>query len=168
MLHDGELGKDLSIEHLDHALVDLAPAVFDTRHVVEDRAVFPKWTLLNVVDESNGGKVHVGLSQPLHGLGLEDISRFRGALDGAFEGHGIVFGNRAGELCGAEDVRQEEVVVETPDTVRASWLEGVREDETADYIEISVRCQCGVLAEENGMTYGSKTPSTISRSMSPP
>lgn len=111
VLHDGELGKDLGVEHLDHALVDLAPAVLDPGHVVEDRAVLPEGALLDVVDEPDGREVHVGLPEPFHGLGLEDVARFRSPLDGALEGHGLVLGDGPGELCGAKDVRHECVVV---------------------------------------------------------
>lgn len=111
VLHDRELGKDLGVEHLDHALVDLAPAVLDPRHVVEDRAVLPEGALLDVVDEPDGGEVHVGLPEPLHGLGLEDVARLGGPLHGAFEGHGLVLGDGAGVLGGTKDVRHEGVVV---------------------------------------------------------
>lgn len=117
VLHDREFGQDLGVEHLDHTLVDLAPAVFDARHVIEDRAVFPKGALLDVVDEPDGGEVHVSLSEPLHCFRLEDVARLWGPLDGAFERHGLVLGDRAGELRGAEDVRHEGVVVKTPDTM---------------------------------------------------
>lgn len=111
VLHDGKFGQNLGVEHFDHALVDLAPAVLDAGYVVEDRAVLPKGAFLDVVDEPDSGEVHVGLSQPLHGLRLEDIARLRGPLDRAFEGHGLILGDRAGELCGTKDVRHEGVVV---------------------------------------------------------
>lgn len=111
VLHDREFGQDLGVEHLDHALVDLAPAVLDPRHVVEDRAVLPEGALLDVVDEPDGGEVHVGLTEPLHGLGLEDVARFRRPLDGAFERHSLLLSDGAGVLCGTKDVRHEGVVV---------------------------------------------------------
>lgn len=111
VLHDRELGQNLGVEHLDHALVDLAPAVLDPRHVVEDGAVLPEGALLHVVDEPDGGEVHVGLPEPLHGFRLEDVAWLRRPLDGAFEGHCLLLGYRAGVLCGTKDVRHECVVV---------------------------------------------------------
>lgn len=90
MLHDGELAKYLGVVHLDHALVDLAPAVLDSRHVKENGTVFPKGTLLHVVDEANGREVHVFGAVALNGGGLGDVAGLRGVRDGALEGCGFV------------------------------------------------------------------------------
>lgn len=136
MLHDGELGQDLGVEHLDHALVDLAPAVLDARHVIEDGTVFPEGPFLDVVDEADGGEIHVRLPEPLYCFRFEDIARFRSPLDGALEGHGLILGNRAGELCRPKDIWHKRVVVESPDTVRTCWLEIVCEDETTDHAQV--------------------------------
>jgi hypothetical protein len=59
MLNHGELGKDLGVEHLDHAFVNLSPSVSDARYIKEDRTVLPEWTLLDVVDEADGREIHV-------------------------------------------------------------------------------------------------------------
>ena len=58
-MNHGKFGKNLSIIHLDHALVDLCPASCYTRHVEEDWAVFPERAFLDVVDETDRAKVHV-------------------------------------------------------------------------------------------------------------
>lgn len=59
VLHDRELAQDFRVVHLDHALVDLAPAVFDARDVEQDGRVFPERTLFDVVDELDCTEVHV-------------------------------------------------------------------------------------------------------------
>lgn len=91
MLHDGELAQHLGVEHLDHALVDLAPAVLDARHVEQDGAVFPEGALLDVVDEADGGEVHVFGAVALHGRGLGDVPRLGRVGDGTLEGRGFVW-----------------------------------------------------------------------------
>lgn len=62
MLHDRKLGQHLGIVHFNHSLVNLAPAIFDARYVKQHRAVLPERTFFNIVDETNGGKVHVCLA----------------------------------------------------------------------------------------------------------
>lgn len=100
MLHDGELAQDLGVEHLDHALVDLSPAVLDAGHVEQDRAVFPEGALLDVVDETDGGEVQVFVPVALDGRGLGDVSWFGGARDRTLEGRGFVWrGDGARVLC---------------------------------------------------------------------
>ena len=118
-------------------LVDLAPSVLDSRHVEQDGAVLPKGALFDVVDEAYGRKVHVQLALRLDGGRIEDVGRFRGAEHGALLRQGLVLGNGPSELCRAEDVRDESVVVQTPDAVRAGRLEGVCEDEFPDHFEVS-------------------------------
>lgn len=81
MLHDGELGEDFGVEHLDHALVDLAPAVADAGDVEEDRAVFPEGPRLDVVDEADGGEVHVCEALVFHDDRFGHVAGFGGASD---------------------------------------------------------------------------------------
>lgn len=59
MLHDRELAQHFCVVHLQHALVDLSPAIFDAGDVEEDGRVLPKRTLLDVVDELDCAEVHV-------------------------------------------------------------------------------------------------------------
>jgi hypothetical protein len=59
MLHDWELTQHFCVVHLQHALVDLSPAVFDAGDVEQDRRVFPEGTFLDVEDELDGAEVHV-------------------------------------------------------------------------------------------------------------
>lgn len=59
VLDDWELAQYFSVVHLQHALVDLSPAILDARDVEEDRRVFPEWTLLDVKDELDSTVVHV-------------------------------------------------------------------------------------------------------------
>ena len=81
VLDNRKLRQHLGVEHLDHALVDLAPAVADARNVEQDGTVLPERTLLDIVDEADGGKVHVELALVLDHGGLGDIAGLRGALD---------------------------------------------------------------------------------------
>lgn len=59
MLHDWEFPKHFSIVHLQHALVDLSPAIFDARDVEEYWRVFPEWSFFDVENELDGTEVHV-------------------------------------------------------------------------------------------------------------
>ena len=59
MLHDRKLAQHLRSPHLDHALIDLRPAVFDTRDVVENGRVFPEGATFDIVDELDSAEVHV-------------------------------------------------------------------------------------------------------------
>lgn len=59
MLYDWELTQHFCIVHLQHALVDLPPAVFDARDVEQNRRVLPEWTLLDIKDELDSTIVHV-------------------------------------------------------------------------------------------------------------
>lgn len=59
MLDHREFPQHFSIVHLQHALVDLPPAVFDARDVKQNRRVLPEWTLLDIKDELDGTIVHV-------------------------------------------------------------------------------------------------------------
>lgn len=125
MLHHWELGQDLSVEHLDHALVNLSPAVPDARDVEQDGRVLPERALLDVVDEADGGEVHVGLTVVVYDLRLGDVGWSRGAAHGALDGGRVQGVDGAGELCGAENVGDEGVVVETPNTMGASGFKVV-------------------------------------------
>lgn len=164
VLNNGELGENLCIEHLDHALVDLAPAVANARNVKENRAVLPEGACFDVVDEANGGKIHVGLALVFDNCGLGYVAGLGGAFDRALERHGVGVVDGTGELCGAKDVGNKRVVVETPDAVRAGWLESICQDEPSHNPQISAK-----LAKHTSRwkTYGSMTWSTISLSISP-
>jgi hypothetical protein len=59
MLHNWEFSQHFGIVHLQHALVDLAPSIFDARDVEQNGRVFPERTLLDIEDELNGTEVHV-------------------------------------------------------------------------------------------------------------
>ena len=59
MLHDRKLAQHFCVVHLQHALVDLSPAIFDAGDVEKDGRVLPKWTFLDVVDELDCAEVHV-------------------------------------------------------------------------------------------------------------
>ena len=59
MLDNWEFAQHFGVIHLQHALVDLSPAIFDAGDVEEDGRVLPKWTFLNVVDELDCAEVHV-------------------------------------------------------------------------------------------------------------
>ena len=59
MLNHRKFRKDLSIVHLDHALVDLCPASRYTRDIEKDRAVLPERAFLDVVNEADRTEVHV-------------------------------------------------------------------------------------------------------------
>lgn len=61
MLHDREFSEDFRSVHLQHALVDLAPAVLDAADIVEHGRVFPERSAFDVVDELDGGEVHVAV-----------------------------------------------------------------------------------------------------------
>ncbi|KZL64340.1 hypothetical protein CI238_03832, partial [Colletotrichum incanum] len=139
VLDDGELLEDFCVEHFEHALVNLPPAVLDARYVKEDGAVLPKRALFHVVDEADGGEVHVLGALGLDDGGLDDVARLGRAADGALGGHGVgVRGDGGRQLGGAEDVGEEGVVVEAPDAVGAGGLEGVGQDEAADDAEVGL------------------------------
>jgi hypothetical protein len=59
MLDDWKLAQHFGIVHLQHALVDLSPAVFDARNVEQYRRVFPEWSLLDIEDELDSTIIHV-------------------------------------------------------------------------------------------------------------
>lgn len=59
MLHDRELAQHFCVVHLQHALVDFSPAIFDAGDVEQNGGVFPEGSLLDVEDELNGAEVHV-------------------------------------------------------------------------------------------------------------
>jgi len=77
VLDDGELGEDLGVKHLDHALVDLAPAVADSRDVEENGAVLPEGAFLDVVDEGYRREVHPGVAVVFGDLGLSGVAGTR-------------------------------------------------------------------------------------------
>ena len=59
MLHHWELPQNLRGIHLQHALINLSPAVLDTGNIVQHWRVLPERAALDVVDELDGGEVHV-------------------------------------------------------------------------------------------------------------
>jgi len=59
MLDDWKLAQHFGIVHLQHALVDLSPAVFDARDVEQYRRMFPEWSLLDVDDELDSAVIHI-------------------------------------------------------------------------------------------------------------
>ena len=48
--------------HTASDLVDLGPPILDTGYVEQGRTVLPERATLDIEDESNGRKVHVGVS----------------------------------------------------------------------------------------------------------
>lgn len=81
VLNDGKLGQDFGVEHFDHALVDLAPSVTDAGDVEQDGTVLPEGALLHIVDEADGGEVHVCLALSFDDGGFGDVAGFGGASD---------------------------------------------------------------------------------------
>ena len=151
MLNDGKLGQHLCIEHLDHALVNLAPPVPDPGDVKQDRRVLPKWTFFDVIDESNGREVHVHMALVLNNGGFGYIRRFGGAADGALQWHGVLRGrDGSGELGRAEDVWYEGVVIEAPYAVGAGGFEGICEDEGSYHSQVTRFCYRHTLATGKG------------------
>lgn len=123
MLDDGELVEHLGIVHQNHALVDLAPAVLDSRDIVQNRAVLPEGALLDIVDKPDGREVHVCRSVLLDRLWVYNVGWFRCSWNGALKRRRVGFGlQRPRELRGAEDVWERRVVVEAPYTVGAGGL----------------------------------------------
>lgn len=59
MLYHWEFTQHLRIVHLQHTLVDLAPAIFDARDVEEYGRVFPEWSLLDIEDKLDSTEVHI-------------------------------------------------------------------------------------------------------------
>ena len=92
MLNYWKLRKDFGIEHFHHALIDLAPTVPDARNVEQHRRMFPEWTLFDIIDEANRGKIHVCLALVLDNVRFCNISGFRSAFDRSLEGHGLHVG----------------------------------------------------------------------------
>lgn len=136
VLDDRKLGQHFSVEHLDHALVDFAPAIADARDVEQDGAVLPEGACLDIVDEADGREVHVSVAVVFHDGCLGDVAGLGCAPHGAFLGHRLVVVDGAGELCGAEDIRHKGVIVQAPDSVRAGWLQGVSQDELSHHPQV--------------------------------
>ena len=59
MLHDRELAQHFCVVHLQHALVDLSPTIFDAGNIEQDRRVLPERSLLDVENELDGTVVHI-------------------------------------------------------------------------------------------------------------
>ena len=59
MLDDGKFAQHFGVVHLQHALVDLSPAVFDARDVEQDGRVLPERTLFDVENELDCTVVHI-------------------------------------------------------------------------------------------------------------
>lgn len=128
--------------------------------------MLPERSLLDVVDETDGRKVHVDLTLVLYHGGLGDIAGLRGAFDRALGGHGlrVVYGPR--ELRRAKDVGHEGVVVKAPDAMRTGGFECICQDELPHHLQVSFS-----VSENQGRVgegpYGSITLRTMSRSVSP-
>lgn len=142
MLHNREFGKHLGIVHFYHALVDLAPAVFDAGDVKQDGRMLPKGAPFHIIDEANGGKIHVGLTLILDSGRFCHIGRFGRASDRPVKRHGFrLGGDGPSELGRAQDVRNKGVVVEAPYAVGASGFQCICEDEIADDFQVTATCQ---------------------------
>jgi hypothetical protein len=59
MLDNWEFAQHFGVIHLQHALVDLSPAVFDARDVEQDGRVLPERTLFDVENELDCTVVHI-------------------------------------------------------------------------------------------------------------
>lgn len=139
MLNDGKLREYFGVEHFDHAFIDLAPPIANTRYVEEDGTMLPEGTFLDVVDEPNGGEVHICLTIVVDNSGLGDVARLWSAANGPFQRHGLTLVDGSGELGRAKDVRDEGVVIKAPNAMGASWLKGVSEDELANNSKVPER-----------------------------
>ena len=111
MLHDWELGQHFRVVHFQHAFVDFAPAAADAGDVVEHGGVLPEGSFFHVVDEADGAKVHVLVSEPFDGGEFGNVGWVRGVGAGAFEGCLGAGGDGGTVLRAAEDVGDERVVV---------------------------------------------------------
>lgn len=123
MLDDGELGQHLRVEHLYHALVDLAPSIAYTRYVEENRAMFPERSFFDVIDEAYGGEIHVGRAVVVDLFCIGNVAWFGGAANRALEGRGFGVVDGPRELRRAKNVGHKCMVVETPDAMRSCWFE---------------------------------------------
>lgn len=125
MLHDGELAEDLGDKHAAHAAVNLGPRL-GGGDVVEHGAV-PAQALdrLGAVDKVDLAEVEVIVPGLLERQVL---------VDGARGDVGVVE-----ELGGAEQERQELVVVEAPDAVGAGGLEVVEHLHGAHELQVAVK-----------------------------
>lgn len=132
-----KFGQDFRIVHFYHAFVDLAPAFSDSGNIEQHRAVLPKRPLFYVVDEANGGKVHVGLSVVVHHELFGNVARLWRTPYRALQRHWFVFVDGPRELRRAKYVRNKEVVVKAPDTMRTGGLQVVCGDEFSYKDEIS-------------------------------
>ena len=48
-------GRESSVNYF----VDFGPSCLNTRDVIQDIAVFPKWSFLYIVDEADGTEIHI-------------------------------------------------------------------------------------------------------------
>lgn len=67
MLHNWKLSQDLCIIHLQHSLIDLAPAVLDARDIVKIRRMLKEGALLDIKYEANSCKVEILRPLLVHG-----------------------------------------------------------------------------------------------------
>ncbi len=105
--------------------------------------MLPEWTRFNVVDESNGGKIHVCLAVILDNQGFGNIASLGRASNGTFKRHGVIVVNRPGQLCRTKYVWHKGVVVQTPHAVGACGLQCICSDELSNKRQVSVRSQYG-------------------------
>ena len=111
MLHNRELAQHLRIIHLNHALIHLSPSTFDPGDIEKNRTMLPEWPGLDIVDEADGGEVHVASAFEVDCGFASDVGGARGTREGTFGWHGFAVMDRGRVLGGTEDVGEEEVVV---------------------------------------------------------
>ena len=73
--------------------------------------MFPEWTGLDVVDEADGGEIHVCLSFQFNCCFMSYVGWRRGTEERAFSWHGVGVFDCWRVLSGAKDVGEEEVVI---------------------------------------------------------
>lgn len=65
MLYNRKLAQHFCVIHLQHALVDLAPTILDSRDIIEIWRMFKERPTLDVQDEGHSGEIHVVLGLDL-------------------------------------------------------------------------------------------------------
>jgi hypothetical protein len=98
-------------------LVDLRPSSRNTGDVEQHWTVLPEWALLDIVDESNGAKVHVLVSPLLYRFELCNFAGIRSRWCRSFLRNCPRRSYWSRELGRPENVRQKRVVVQTPYSV---------------------------------------------------
>ena len=117
--------------------MNFSPALWDTGNVIQGRAVFPERTGFHGIDESNRRKVQVLTTKKLHCWQLNDVTRKRSVSQGALRRHSCAGCHGRYQLSRAQNVRNEEVIVEAPDAVRTCGLQLVGQDDVAYELEVT-------------------------------